>query len=136
MASRKPKSNFFVILKSGASVVTLPETPLMVSRTHVAQRQAETQVMTQSVLNLPSLGFPSSLPPGRGSYTRFLPGTKGGPTAASQAKLLQRKGVPAQTAPSVPADIQGRDRAALLRPLTLMLLLVVVSGASGHEQPI
>lgn len=88
-----------MILKSGASVVTFPETPLAMSRTHVAQRQAEAQVITQSVVNLPSLGFPSSLPPGRGSYTGFLPGTKGGPTAASQAKLLQRKGVPCTDSP-------------------------------------
>lgn len=57
------------------------------------RRHAENQVVTQSVVNLPSLGFPSSLSPGSGSYTSFLPGTKGGPTAASWAHLLQRKGV-------------------------------------------
>lgn len=81
--------------------------------------------MTQSVVTLPSLGFPSSLPPGSGSCTSFLPGTKGGPTTASQANLLQRKGVHCTHSP-VSSCWQGRDRAALL--LALMLLMVA-SGA-------
>lgn len=38
----------------------------------------------------------------------------------------------AHTAPSVPADIQGRDRAALLRPFALMRLLVLASGGSDR----
>lgn len=102
----------------------------MVSMTRAAQRQAETQVMTQSADNLPSLGFPSFLCPGSGSYTSCLPGTKRGPMAASWANVWQRKGVHCTHSPISSCDIQGRDRAALLRLLTLVLLLAVVSGAS------
>lgn len=87
-------------------------------------RPAESLVMTQSVVNLPSLGFPSSLSPGSGSCTSFLPGTKSGPTTASQPHLSQRKGVHCVCSPISPCSHPGKDRAARLWPLTLVLLLL------------
>lgn len=52
------------------------------------------------------------------------------PRAASRANLWQRKGVHCTHSPISSCDIQGRDRAALLRLLTLVLPLVLVSGVS------
>lgn len=96
------------------------------------QRPAENLVMTQSVVNLPSLGFPSSLSPGSGSCTSFLPGTKSGPTAASQPHLSQRKGVHCVHSPISSCSQPAKGRAAQLWPLTLMLLLLeeLVQGLS------
>lgn len=50
--------------------------------------------------------------------------------APQRANLWQRKGVHCTHSPISSCDIQGRDRAALLRLLTLVLPLVLVSGAS------